>query len=97
MAEKMFVNIEFSLRPLMYAAFLFFSFCLSVCATLFAVRAMDEMKQKHREVWPCTLLAGRLSTELRIRGKNMILMPQHATVMRAGVHKTCSVVGCIAI
>lgn len=33
----------------MCAAFLFFSFLLSVAATLFAVRAMDEMKQKNRE------------------------------------------------
>jgi predicted Kef-type K+ transport protein len=43
------LNKEIAHWFVLCAAFLFFSFLLSVAATLFAVRAMDEMKQKHRE------------------------------------------------
>jgi predicted Kef-type K+ transport protein len=31
------------------AAFLFFNFCLSVAATVFAMKAVDEIRKKQRE------------------------------------------------
>lgn len=46
--QRLLLEMELAERG-MYAAFLFFNFMLSMLATYFAIRAVDEIRQKQKD------------------------------------------------